>query len=104
MEHYEKIFKQKQAEIDSFKAMDKEKGSLGEIMAKATPSKSLGQVKDKLTKAEEELAAVRDKLVKEEDKVADLKIELKNLQKEYDSKLSQHQRYNSICSCNFLLS
>ena len=92
MEHYEKIFKQKQAEIDSIKAIDKEKGSLGEIIAKATPSKSLGQVKDKLTKAEDELATVRDKLAKEEDKVADLKIELKNLQKEYDSKMSQHQR------------
>ena len=92
MEHYEKIFKQKQAEIDSFKAMDKEKGSLGEIMAKATPSKSLGQIKEKLSKAEDELSQVREKLAKEEDQVSELKSELKVLQKEFDSKVSQHQR------------
>ena len=92
MEHYEKIFKQKQAEIDSIKEKDKEKGSLGDIMAKATPSKSLSQVKKKLEKAEEDLYTVREKLAKEEDKVGELKIELKTLQKEFDEKTSQHQR------------
>ena len=92
MEHYEKIFKQKQAELDSIKALDKEKGSLGEIMAKATPSKSLGQLKDKLSKAEEELAGVKEKLSKEEDQVADLKTELKTLQKEFDQRVAQHER------------
>ena len=92
MEHYEKIFKQKQAEIDSIKEKDKEKGSLGDIMAKATPSKSLSQVKQKLEKTEEELNSVKEKLEKEEDKVGDLKIELKTLQKEFDTKTSQYQR------------
>ena len=92
MEHYEKIFKQKQAEIDSIKEKDKEKGSLGDIMAKATPSKSLSQVKQKLEKTEEELNKVQEKLEKEEDKVGDLKIELKTLQKEFDTKTSQYQR------------
>jgi len=72
--------------------MDKEKGSLGEIMAKATPSKSLGQIKEKLAKAENELSLVREKLSKEEDQVSELKGELKVLQKEFDSKISQYQR------------
>ena len=61
-------------------------------MAKATPSKSLGQLKDKLSKAEEELSCVKEKLSKEEDQVADLKKELKTLQKEFDTKQAQHER------------
>ena len=32
MEHYKMMFKKKQAELDSIKALDKEKGSRGEIM------------------------------------------------------------------------
>ena len=61
-------------------------------MAKATPSKSLSQVKQKLEKTEEELNTVKEKLEKEEDKVGDLKIELKTLQKEFDAKTSQYKR------------
>ena len=59
-------------------------------MAKATPCKSLSQVKQKLEKTEEELNTVKEKL--EEDKVGDLKIELKTLQKEFDAKTSQYKR------------
>ena len=58
-----KIFKQKHAEIDSIREKDKEK---------ATPSKSLSQVKQKLEKTEEELNTVQVKLEKEVDKVGDL--------------------------------
>ena len=61
-------------------------------MAKATPSKSLSQVKQKLERTEEDLSKVQEKLEKEEDKVGDLKIELKTLQKEFDTKTSQYQR------------
>ena len=61
-------------------------------MAKATPCKSLSQVKQKLEKTEEELNTVKEKLEKEEDKVGDLKIELKTLQKEFDAKTTQYQR------------
>ena len=59
-------------------------------MAKATPCKSLSQVKQKLEKTEEELNTVKEKL--EEDKVGDLKVELKTLQKEFDAKTSQYKR------------
>ena len=52
-EHYEK---KKQAELDSIKASNTEKGSLGEIMVKATPSKQAGELREKLAKSESELS------------------------------------------------
>jgi len=92
MEHYEMIFKKKQAELDSIKALDREKGSLGEIMAKATPSKQTGELREKLARSEAELSEFKEKLLKEEDQVSELKNELKVLQKQMDTKTAQHER------------
>jgi len=92
MEHYEMIFKKKQAELDSIKASDKEKGSIGEIMARATPSKQTSELREKLTRTEADLAESKDKLLKEEDRVSELKDELKILQKQMDTKTAQHER------------
>merc|ERR1712142_505109 len=92
MEHYDKMLKKKQEELDNIKALDREKGSLGEIMAKATPSKLTGELKSKLAKSEAEIVELREKLLKEEDKVGELNNELNNLQKQMDAKLAQHER------------
>lgn len=92
MEHYEMIFKKKQAELESIKALDREKGSLGEIMAKATPTKQTGELRNKLARSEADLSEFKEKLLKEEDQVSDLKNELKVLQKQMDTKTAQHER------------
>ena len=92
MEHYEKQFKMKQAEIDSLKAAEKEKLKMEEILAKATPSKSLGDTKDKLSKAQQELKETKEKLSKEEEEVITLKKDLKSLHIQIDNKQSQHER------------
>jgi len=92
MDHYDKIFKKKQEEIDSMKALEREKGSLGEIFSKATPSKQTGELKLKLAKTENEVTELKEKLLKEEDVVLELKSELNNLQKQMDSKTAQHER------------
>ena len=63
--HYEMIFKKKQAKLDSIKALDREKGSLGEIMAKAT-----GELRDNLARSEADLSEFKEKLLKEEDQVS----------------------------------
>merc|ERR1712126_777345 len=60
MEHYEMLFKKKQAEVENLKSKESEKSSLGEIMARATPSKSTGDLKEKLFRAEEELASCKE--------------------------------------------
>eukprot|EP00092_Neocalanus_flemingeri_P032334 GFUD01035153.1.p1 GENE.GFUD01035153.1~~GFUD01035153.1.p1 ORF type:complete len:1912 (+),score=653.09 GFUD01035153.1:74-5809(+) len=92
MEHYEMIFKKKQVELENIKSLDREKGSLGEIMAKATPSKQTGELREKLARTETELVESQDKLMKEEDQVSELKNELKILQKQMDTKTAQHER------------
>merc|ERR1719154_3658 len=92
MEHYDMVFKKKQAEIESIRNLDREKGSLGEIMAKATPSKQTGELREKLARAETDLAEYKEKLLKEEDQVSELKNELKILQKQMDTKTAQHER------------
>ena len=92
LEHYDKIFKQKQAEIDALKASDKEKKKMEEVMAKATPSKSLGDLKEKYSKVQDELKETREKLSKEEEEVTTLKKDLKILHKDFDAKKIQHER------------
>ena len=92
MEHYDKVLKKKQEELDSIKALDREKSSLGEIMAKATPSKQTGELKRKLAQSEAEIGELKDKLLKEEDKSGELRTELINLQKQMDTKIAQHER------------
>jgi len=92
MEHYDMIFKKKQAEIENIKSLDREKGSLGEIMAKATPSKQTGELREKLARSESDRAEFKEKLLKEEDQVTELKNELKILQKQMDTKSAQHER------------
>ena len=63
-----------------------------EILAKATPSKSIGEMKEKLAKALKDLKETKEKLFKEEEEVSTLRKEFKSLQKELDTKLSQHER------------
>ena len=92
MEHYDKVLEKKQEELDSIKALDREKGSLGEIMAKATPSKQTGELKRKLAQSEAEVVELKEKLSKEEDKSGELKSELINLQKQMETKIAQHER------------
>jgi len=92
MEHYEMLFKKKQSEIENMKSKEREKSSLGEIMARATPSKLTGDLKEKLSRAEEELAICKEKLVKEEDLTSELKNELNSLQKQMDTKVAQYER------------
>ena len=92
MEHYEMLFKKKQAEIENLKSKEREKSSLGEIMARATPSKLTVDLKEKLFRAEEELATCKEKLVKEEDLTSELKNELNSLQKQMDTKVAQYER------------
>jgi len=92
MEHYDKVLKKKQEELDSIKALDREKGSLGEIMAKATPSKQTGELKRKLAQSEAEVDELKEKLTKEEDKSGELKSELINLQKQMETKIAQYER------------
>ena len=92
MEHYEMLFKKKQAEIENLKSKEREKSSLEEIMARATPSKLTGDLKEKLFRAEEELATCKEKLVKEEDLTSELKNELNSLQKQMDTKVAQYER------------
>jgi hypothetical protein len=87
------VFKKKQAELDSIKALDREKGSLGEIMAKATPSKQTGELRRSLPGMK--LVESKEKSLKEEDQVSELKNEIRVLQKQMDTKTAQHATVSS---------